>query len=155
MALDISYDSTIQIPNLAPKLAGSFTTINSSYIVYVVNWYVSGTLTTGVNKGWEVPILIDVARPPTLVSAMARVKTAPTSLPLIVDINKNGTTIYTNQANRPTILATAFASAETGVDVTALANLDVLTIDIDQVGSAVAGADLSVVLKVKQTVVFP
>jgi hypothetical protein len=38
-------------------------------------------------------------------SVAATVGTAPTGASLIVDVNKNGTTIFTTQANRPTIAA--------------------------------------------------
>jgi hypothetical protein len=71
--------------------------------------------------------------------------TAPTGASLIVDVNKNGTTIFTTQANRPTIAAGANSGGPgTAPDVTSLAAGDYLTIDIDQVGSTVAGSDLVV-----------
>jgi hypothetical protein len=59
----------------------------------------------------------------------------------IFDVNKNGTTVFTTQANRPTILAGAYTTAtETVPDVVAMAAGDYLTVDRDQVGSSVAGA---------------
>ena len=55
----------------------------------------------------------------------------------IIDIHLNGTTIYTTQANRPTLL-----QADTGMwteagepEVTILSPGDVLTIDIDQIAT--------------------
>lgn len=75
------------------------------------------------------------------------VGTAPTGASLIVDVNKNGTTVFTTQANRPTITAAAFASAEKVPDVTAIAAGDYVSIDVDQVGSTVAGADLTAVIR--------
>lgn len=55
----------------------------------------------------------------------------------IADINKNGTTIYTTQANRPTLL-----SGDTGLwteaaepEVTEFAAGDVLSLDIDQIAT--------------------
>jgi len=64
----------------------------------------------------------------------------------IVDVNKNGVTIFTNQANRPTLAWNdADGVAKSGIpDVVDLAENDVLTIDIDQV--ATGAADLSVVI---------
>lgn len=61
--------------------------------------------------------------------------TAGTSSSTILDLNKNGTTMYTTQANRPTI---NFADADGKVqatlpDVTSIAAGDIITIDIDQV----------------------
>jgi len=61
--------------------------------------------------------------------------TAGSSSSTIVDINKNGTTMYTTQGNRPTI---AFDDGDNKVDctlpdVTSISAGDVITIDIDQV----------------------
>jgi hypothetical protein len=60
-----------------------------------------------------------------------------------VDVNKNGTTIFTTQANRPTIAIGANTALGTP-DITALAQNDYLTFDVDQIGSTVAGANLTV-----------
>jgi len=64
----------------------------------------------------------------------------------IVDVNKNGVTIFTVQANRPTLAWNdADGVAKSGdPDVTTLAENDVLTVDIDQV--ATGAEDLSVVI---------
>jgi hypothetical protein len=60
-----------------------------------------------------------------------------------VDVKKGGTTIFTTQANRPTI--TAGGNTATGVpDVTAWNAGEYLTVDISQVGSTTAGANLTV-----------
>lgn len=89
----------------------------------------------------------------TVVGTRLTVGTAPTGASLIVDIHKNGTTIYTTQANRPTITAAANAGGPGATpDVTTLAAGDYLTVDIDQVGSSVAGADLTVAVIVTKTV---
>ena len=76
-----------------------------------------------------------------------RAATAPTGASIVVDVNKNGTTIFTTQANRPTVAAAGNVSGQAVPDVTSLAVGDYLTVDIDQVGSTIAGADLVVVLK--------
>ena len=55
---------------------------------------------------------------------------------LIIDINKNGTTLYTTQANRPTIATGTSAVTATLPDVVALSANDILSVDIDQVGTA-------------------
>jgi hypothetical protein len=83
----------------------------------------------------------------TAVSAYARI--APTGADLVVDVNKNGTTIFTNQAHRPRILAGATTSAPTTVDLATWNPGEVLTVDIDQIGSATAGGHLSVVVVVQ------
>jgi hypothetical protein len=59
----------------------------------------------------------------------------------IVDINKNGTTIFTTQANRPTVAYNdADQQAINAPDVTDFVAGDVITLDIDQ--SATGAADL-------------
>lgn len=89
----------------------------------------------------------------TIVGTRLMVGTAPTGASLIVDVNKNGTTIYTNQANRPTVAAGSNAGGPGAApDVTTLAAGDYLTIDVDQIGSTVAGADLTVSVIVSKTV---
>lgn len=85
----------------------------------------------------------------TIVGVSMAVNTAPTGAAIIADVNKNGTTIFTTQANRPTIAAGAFATAAevTNMNVTSIAAGDYLTVDIDQVGSTVSGADLSLFIR--------
>lgn len=86
----------------------------------------------------------------TIKSIRAMVGTVPTGAAIIVDIHKNGTTIFTTQGNRPTIAISANDSGEvTNMDVTALAKGDYLTLDIDQVGSTIAGKDLVVSLEME------
>jgi hypothetical protein len=81
----------------------------------------------------------------TILSCRASVGTAPTGSSIIADVNKNGTTIFTTQANRPTIAISGNTSgAVTNMNVSALSAGDYLTVDVDQVGSTVAGADLTI-----------
>jgi hypothetical protein len=81
----------------------------------------------------------------TIIGVSMAINTAPTGASLIADVNKNGTTIFTTQANRPSIAISANATASPAVpDVTAYAAGDYVTIDVDQVGSTIAGSDLTV-----------
>ena len=81
----------------------------------------------------------------TFDSVTASVGTAPTGASIIVDVHKNGTTIYTTQANRPTIAVSTFVHDDTTApNVTTIADNEYLTIDVDQVGSTIAGTDLTV-----------
>lgn len=80
----------------------------------------------------------------TITQVRASVGTAPTGASLIVDVNKNGTTIFTTQSNRPTIAASGFTDLADAINVSALADGDYLTVDTDQVGSSVAGSNLTV-----------
>ncbi len=106
----------------------------------------SGVLTTGAG----------VARLPigaacSIVSVRAMVGTAPTGSAILVDVNKNGTTIFTTQGNRPSIAAAGNASGAAVPDVTSLAAGDFLTVDVDQIGSTVAGSDLTVIVTVTRS----
>lgn len=67
--------------------------------------------------------------------------TAPTGATLIVDVNINGTTIFTAQGNRPTIAIAAHADDSGVPDVTALVEGNRLSVDVDQVGSTIAGGN--------------
>lgn len=88
----------------------------------------------------------------SIVGVRLMVDTAPTGASIIVDINKNGTTIYTTQGNRPSISAGS-NSGGPGVapDISSIAAGDYLTVDVDQVGSIVAGSDLVVAVIVTRT----
>jgi hypothetical protein len=111
----------------------------ANYGTIIATFAQSGTLTTGVGASrWIAPFACTVRQ------VYASVGTAPTGAAILVDVNKNGTTIFTTQSNRPTI-AVSTNSDESGTpEVTALAAGDYLTVDIDQVGSTIAGANLVV-----------
>lgn len=80
-------------------------------------------------------------RAATIAKVKVYADTAPTGASLIVDVNKNGTTIFTTQANRPT-LAIGQNSDDSGTpDVTSIAEGDRWSIDIDQVGSTEPGGN--------------
>ena len=72
--------------------------------------------------------------------------TAPVGASAIVDLHKNGTTMYTTQGNRPTITAGNTYVTATLPDVLTWAAGDILQLEVDQKGSSTDGADLSVVV---------
>lgn len=110
----------------------------------IARFSIQGSLATGTDL---VPALI-FPRDCKVTKVSARVGTAPTGANLNVDINKNATT---------SIFSTTFAIAS-GANTTSTTTFDTsvyelsaddyLTFDIDQVGSATAGADLSVTVEV-------
>jgi len=99
--------------------------------------------TTGVNKTNK--LIADKAY--TITKAYAYATTAPTGASLLFDINVNGTTIWSTQANRLAIASASNSGTQTSFNTTALAENDVLSIDIDQIGSTIAGSDITVTLK--------
>ena len=61
---------------------------------------VPGTLSVGAGRAkFYIPGAI------TLGNVRASVGTAPTGADIVIDVNKNGTTVFTTQANRPKIYA--------------------------------------------------
>lgn len=125
------------------KVNTNFTNINN-VLRPSFGFGVTGGLTTGNNQtiAWIVP------QGMTIIKAYAYVKTAPTGASILVDINKNGTSIWaTNQVNRLAITAASHTGDQTSFDITSLTDGDILTLDIDQVGSTITGADLTVILK--------
>ncbi|HEY4569351.1 MAG TPA: hypothetical protein VIH10_07790 [Kribbella sp.] len=80
----------------------------------------------------------------------AAVHTPPAGAALVVDVNKNGTSIYPDQANRPSIAAGSNSATGNNLAGTTLAAGDYLTVDVDQVGSTTAGADLTVTVRVRR-----
>lgn len=77
---------------------------------------------------------------------IASVATTPVGSSVIVDILKNGTTIYTGGTGRPTITSGAFVDTSSVPSVTSFSTGDYFTVDIVQVGSTTAGANLVVEL---------
>jgi len=88
----------------------------------------------------------------TIRSIRAAVGTASTGASIICDVNKNGTTIFTTQANRPTIAANSTSTSGAATpDITSVSAGDILSVDIDQVGSTTPGSDLTIVISIKET----
>lgn len=128
-----------------------------------------------INKRWTASGWVDVARtyfeityrrpgvlgvaagsdplvfpyPVTLLGFRLGVGTPPAGADLIIDVHKNGTTVFTDQANRPRIVAGSSVSISevTNMDITGLAAGDELTIDVDQVGSSTAGSALTLFVR--------
>lgn len=97
----------------------------------------------------DIVVLVGTARwrvvgTQTITGVVATVGSAPTGASIIIDVNKNGTTVFTTQANRPTIADGANDSGVEVPDIVALADGDYITIDVDQVGSTTPGSDLTV-----------
>lgn len=104
-------------------------------------WAFTGTAATTTGK---VRWYNRTGRTLTIVGAWVAANTAPTTQAILADVNKNGTTIFTTQANRPTTTVGNGGGLSAAPDVTSLADGDYLTVDIDQVGTGTAGADVTV-----------
>ena len=103
------------------------TTLTQNLTLYVMNG----------SARWYAP------RSVTIQSMTAYVQTAPTGASLNLRVNKNGSSIAT-----PSIADGATSGSLTGLTETMNAG-DYLTVDITQVGSTVAGSNLSLVIVYK------
>jgi hypothetical protein len=103
--------------------------------------------TVGTNK--TNPLV--APRSGTITKAFAKAGTGPTSAALIFDVNLNGTTIWSTQANRLQIAAGQTYGTQTSFNTTAVVEGDVFTVDIDQIGSGTAGQDVTVTLLIQAT----
>ncbi len=101
----------------------------------------AGNITVGENP---LRIYNTTGSAKTILQVHVSVATAPTGSDILVDIHKNGTTIFTNQSNRPTVTASANTGISTTIDVSNWPDGEYLTASIDQIGSSVSGANLVV-----------
>ena len=125
----------------------------------VIQHSVAGALTVAAGA---VPIPVPI--PCELVAVSLAVCTAPTGAAITVDVNKNGTTVFTDQNKRPKVAISQTAGGVT-IDPALPAGTnyiytpypaakplgefaagDVVTVDVDTVGSGTAGSNLGVVL---------
>lgn len=104
---------------------------------------VPGTLT--VNSG-VVRIYNLTGRDLTISKVHLGVNTAPTGATIIVDVNENGTTIFTVQANRPVIAIAAFSGESTTINAPTWNDENYIQADIDQIGSTIPGSDLTITI---------
>jgi hypothetical protein len=70
--------------------------------------------------------------------------TAPIGADIIVDVNVDGTTIFTTQANRATIIDGSNTGESTVIENDAWNPGSYITVDVDQIGSGTPGDDLTV-----------
>lgn len=104
-------------------------------------WAFTGTaaITTGKARWYN-----RTGRTLTVVGCWAAANTVPTGAAIVVDVNKNGTSFY-GTATKPQVAISSngggLAAPDTG---TTVADGDYITVDVDSVGSTIAGADVTV-----------
>lgn len=115
-------------------------------IGYTVQTFTApGTLFVYTGKSrWYAPSDFDI------VGLTVSCGTPPEGSSIVVDININGASIFTNPANRPSIFENNFFATGITLDTTILYQNEYLTVDIDQVGSTQAGTDLVVTLQLRE-----
>lgn len=84
----------------------------------------------------------------TILSIRATVDVSPAGGSVIIDVNKNDTTLFTNQDNRPTILAGELTSGKvTDVAVSTISPGEYLTVDVDQIAASASGLIIQIVVQ--------
>jgi len=126
--------------NLIYRAGGSFVGMPFEYSTAVSDE--ATALTAGTAKlTFRMPCAM------TVTSVRASVGTAPTGSTLIVDINENGTSILSTKLSIDATEKTSTTAAVPAViSDSALADDSEITIDIDQIGSTIAGAGLKVTI---------
>jgi len=125
----------LYIVSASGQIAGPFSGGQETIFTFVV----AGLLIVGSS-----PIRLHAPRACTVDNVTVAVGGAPLGSSVIVDVNRNGETIFTTQGNRPEIAASGLEDLSSVPDVTAIAQNDVITIEVDQTGSTVPGSDLVV-----------
>lgn len=142
--------SAINTPNVADMwfdASGNWTTMGvAGQFVFTAPW----ELVVEENTTLE----LFAAASLTLTEVFASVKIAPTGDNIIIDIHKNGTTIFTTQSKRPEIVAGSYSDTSDTPDVVSLVKNDKLTMSIDRVGSILPGEDLTVCVRFTQNVLI-
>jgi len=105
---------------------------------------------TGTNKG-TFPFAPGVAG--TIEEVYLMAKTAlGAGKTLTVDVNKGGTTIFTTQANRPSLSGTNTEATSGTPDVCSFAKNDIFAIDVDVSSAGTSVADVIVLIRGRQSV---
>lgn len=87
----------------------------------------------------------------TITEVEAAVGVAATGAAVLVDVNVDGTTIFTTQSNRPSITASAFVASSTTIEDASHTDGQYITVDIDQIGSTLPGENLVVNIRYRRT----
>jgi hypothetical protein len=150
-------DATITHHGLLPKLGGGSTnflradgtwaapasSVDTNTRLFTFVLHRGDNATVGANKTNK--LIADKSY--TINKVYAYATTGPTGTALIFDVNLNGSTIWSTQGNRIQIAAGANYGTQTSFNTTSLIEGDILSIDIDQIGSIIAGSDITVILR--------
>ncbi len=109
-------------------------------VTFVLGLTTNLVVNTNVTNKIVLPFDVSFVR----VDAIAQ--TGPVGAALLFDINLNGTTIWSTQANRITIADGKTTGSGTTFNTTTAVAGDVLSIDVDQIGSTTPGTGVTVTL---------
>jgi len=104
----------------------------------VIGFFVGGELTVGA-----VPVRNLAPRAGTIQNVIASVYGKPTGSSIVLDINNNGFTIYSTQANRP-MISGSYDDMWSVPNSKSFVQDDVFTLDIDEVNSAASNLEVQI-----------
>lgn len=107
----------------------------------IIPYSISGPLEVGEGT---LRLYNDTGQPWTIIAVRASVATAPAGSAVVIDVHKNGTSIFADPSGQPTIPASGTTHKVTSFADPVVADGDYLTVDIDAVGSSDPGEDLVV-----------
>jgi len=138
---------TVEIPTGAPDVI----TIDTGWqgptgkTIETASWTYMGTITVRTGDGaWVYPgdyllrtVQLSIASPPV-------------GADVIVDVNVNGMSVFADQSQRPRILAGSNTDLVDFPANTAVGLNDIITVDIDQVGSVSPGSTLVAIVRAEE-----
>lgn len=107
-------------------------------------WYIDGAAATGTKASATLRLLSDGK----LLAFGMFADTAPTGSELQVDVNYNGVSIWTATASQPILQIGSTSTVGTAFVTTNVTAGGTFTIDVDKVGSTIAGCDITVWVEV-------
>ena len=128
------------------KLAGIQPEANKSNLIRGIAFFIGGTL-----KPEESAMSFLAPCDLVLLSVHLAVDVAPEGAQILLDINKNGTTVFSTQHNRPMIEDGSASGTSLPPDITSIKTGDKITLDIDQVGNFSPGSNLSVTVVCRES----
>jgi len=138
-------DTALSVARLNEQLRDNLLALKAATVPQKIGWYLTGTLAVGTNK--SAVISWDGGCTFTITKVVAVAKTGPVGADLILDINLDGTSIWNaTPANRIKIADGATAGSQTSFDDNTIADGQDVTIDVDQIGSGTAGANVTVII---------
>jgi hypothetical protein len=120
---------------------------------HLITYHIPGVVSASVN---DHDVVFVAPRRGKILDVRAAYGVAAATTSVIIDINKStsaqaasaGTTIYTTQADRLTVAASAFNSSSALPAVTTFAEGDKLSIEVDQADTGPTAADLTIQIEV-------
>lgn len=113
---------------------------NESFVMAVTDE--TTAITVGTNK-----LTFRAPYAAILTGVTASCSVAPTGAAIVIDVNKNGTTMLSTKASIAAGSKTSVGGTAAVVSVPSIAADDEITVDLDQVGSTIAGAGVKIALQ--------